>query len=44
MSRLGTWLIAHGRLVVGVVLALTLGFATFAFRLRLDFRPADLLP
>src|SRR5215472_12315968 len=44
MSRLGTWLIAHGRLVVGVVLALTLAFATFAFRLRLDFRPADLLP
>jgi uncharacterized protein len=44
MSRLGTWLIAHGRLVVGVVLALTLAFAAFAFRLRLDFRPADLLP
>src|SRR5215471_6479797 len=42
--RLGTWLIAHGRLVVGVVLALTLAFAAFAFRLRLDFRPADLLP
>ena len=44
MSRLGTWLIAHGRLVVGVVLALTLVFAAFAFRLQLDFRPADLLP
>jgi hypothetical protein len=44
MSRLGTWLITHGRLVVGAVLALTVAFAVFAFRLRLDFHPGDLLP
>jgi len=44
MSRLGSWLVAHGRLVVSAVLALTLVFAAFAIRLRLDFRPGDLLP
>jgi predicted RND superfamily exporter protein len=44
MSRLGTWLVAHGRLVVSAVVALTLVFAAFAVRLRLDFRPGDLLP
>ena len=43
-SGLGSWLIAHGRLVVGAVLALTLVFAMFAFRIQLDFRPGDLLP
>jgi len=43
-SGLGSWLIAHGRLVVGAVLALTLVFAVFAFRIQLDFRPGDLLP
>ena len=43
-SGLGSWLIAHGRLVVGAVVALTLAFAMFAFRIQLDFRPGDLLP
>jgi predicted RND superfamily exporter protein len=44
MSRLGAWLLAHDRLVVGLVLAVTLGFAVLAVRVRLDFRYEDLLP
>ena len=44
MSRLGTWLVTHSRLVVALVLAVTLVFAVFAVRLRLDFRYSDLLP
>src|SRR5262249_40590406 len=44
MSRLGTWLIAHGRLVVGLSLALPPPFGAFPFHLRLDSLPADLLP
>jgi predicted RND superfamily exporter protein len=44
VSRLGSWLVAHDRLVVGVVLAVTLAFATVAWRVELDFRYADLLP
>jgi predicted RND superfamily exporter protein len=44
MSRLGTWLVAHSRLVVGIVLAVTVAFAVFALQLRLDFRYGDLLP
>ncbi len=44
MSRLGAWLVTHSRLVAGVVLAVTLVFAVVALRLRLDFRPGDLLP
>src|SRR6185369_8797778 len=44
MSRLGPWLVGHGRLVVGSVLAVTLGFAALAVQLRLEFRPGDLLP
>jgi len=44
MSRLGTWLVTHSRLVVALVLAVTLVFAVFAVRLRLDFNYSDLLP
>jgi uncharacterized protein len=44
MSRLGTWLVTHSRLVVAAVLAVTVVFAVFALRLRLDFRYSDLLP
>ena len=44
MSRLGTWLVTHSRLVVALVLAVTLVFAVFALRLRLDFNYGDLLP
>src|SRR5262245_11316937 len=44
MSRLGTWLVTHSRLVVALVLVVTLVFAVFALRLRLDFRYGDLLP
>ena len=44
MSRLGPWLVGHGRLVVGSVLAITLAFAALAVQLRLEFRPGDLLP
>src|SRR5262249_52896371 len=44
MSRLAAWLVAHGRLVVAAVLAVTLAFAVFAARLELDFHPGDLLP
>ena len=44
MARLATWLVAHGRLVVAAVLAVTLGFAVFAVRLEMDFHPGDLLP
>jgi len=44
MSRLGPWLVGHGRLVVGSVLAISLAFAALAVQLRLEFRPGDLLP
>ena len=44
MARLATWLVAHGRLVVAAVLAVTLAFAVFAVRLQMDFHPGDLLP
>src|SRR5262249_56442801 len=44
MARLAAWLVAHGRLVVTVVLAVTLVFAVFAARLEMDFHPGDLLP
>ena len=44
MSRLAAWLVAHSRLVVGLVLAVTLVFAVFAAQVRLDFRYEDLLP
>jgi hypothetical protein len=44
VSRLGAWLVAHDRLVVGLVLAVTLAFALLAVRVRLDFRYEDLLP
>src|SRR5262245_34474613 len=44
MSRLGPWLVAHSRLVVGVILVVTVALAAVAVRMRLDFRYADLLP
>ena len=44
MSRLGTWLVAHDRLVVGAVLAVSLAFGVVAAGTRLDFRYEDLLP
>ena len=44
MSRLGPWLVGHGRLVVASILAVTLAFAALAVQLRLEFRPGDLLP
>ena len=44
MARLAAWLVAHGRLVVAAVLAVTLVFAVFVARLELDFHPGDLLP
>jgi predicted RND superfamily exporter protein len=44
VSRLGPWLVGHGRLVVSSVLAVTLAFAALAVQLRLEFRPGDLLP
>ena len=44
MNRLGAWLLAHDRLVVGLVLAATLAFAVVAIRVRLEFRYEDLLP
>ena len=44
VTRLGTWLLAHDRMVVGLVLAVTFGFAVVAARVRIDFRYEDLLP
>src|SRR5215831_8320266 len=44
MARLGAWLVAHDRLVVGGVLAVTVALAIVAARVRFDFRYADLLP
>jgi len=44
MSRLGSWLVAHDRWVVGAVLAVTLAFGVVAARVRVEFRYEDLLP
>jgi len=44
MTRLVTWLIAHGGRVVGGVLLVSLALGVEASRLRLEFREGDLLP
>jgi predicted RND superfamily exporter protein len=44
MDRFAEWLVEHRRWVIGGVAVLSLVLGTFAFRLRLDFRYADLLP
>jgi predicted RND superfamily exporter protein len=44
MSRLGPWLVAHDRWVVGAVLAVSLAFGVVAARVRVEFRYDDLLP
>ncbi len=43
-TRVGAWLVAHGRWVVGGVLVVSLALGSAAAGLRLEFRPADLLP
>src|SRR5262245_32726058 len=44
MARLAAWLVAHGRLVVTVALAVRLVFAVFAARREMHFHRGDLLP